>query len=112
MPPFVLQPLVENALRHGLAQRTELGRVEIGARRDGDVLILSVRDDGAGIDANGIDGDAGHREGVGLANTRERLATLYGGRAELRLAAMPTGGTMATVRLPFRRLAEEASVRA
>lgn len=73
--------------------------MEIGARRDGGDLVLWVRDDGAGLRP-----DAEVRgEGLGLANTRERLATLYGGRARLDLAANPEGGTTATVRLPYKR---------
>jgi two-component system, LytTR family, sensor kinase len=98
VPGFVLQPLVENALRHGLADRTEGGVVEIGARRAGDDLILWVRDNGAGPPPG-----HGVARGLGLANTRERLATLYGARARLELAASPGGGTAATVRLPYKR---------
>ena len=101
VPGFVLQPLVENALRHGLADRSEGGRVEVTARREGDDLVLTVRDNGAGLRP-----DARRGEGLGLANTRERLATLYGGRARLDLVADPGGGTTATVRLPYRLLAE------
>ena len=97
VPGFILQPLVENALRHGLASRSEEGRVEIEARREGDDLVLLVRDNGAGLPP--VERRA---EGLGLANTRERLATLYGDRARLDLAANPSGGTTATVRLPYR----------
>ena len=99
VPGFVLQPLVENALRHGLADRSEQGTVEIGARRDGGDLILWVRDDGVGLRS----GTEPRGQGLGLANTRERLATLYGDRARLDLAANPNGGTTATVRLPYKR---------
>ncbi len=98
VPGFILQPLVENALRHGLADRSEDGRVEIEARREGEDLVLTVRDNGAGLPPN----LAQRTEGLGLANTRERLATLYGDRARLELAANPGGGTTATVRLPYR----------
>lgn len=99
VPGFVLQPLVENALRHGLAERAEEGSIKIGARHEGGELVLSVRDDGVGLRG----ADAGVRgQGLGLANTRERLATLYGDRARLELAANPEGGTTATVRLPYR----------
>ena len=100
VPGFILQPLVENALRHGLANRSEAGRVEIDARREGAGLVLSVRDNGVGLPP------AERRvEGLGLANTRERLATLYGERAGLEVAENPSGGgTVATVRLPYRRV--------
>jgi two-component system LytT family sensor kinase len=96
VPGFVLQPLVENALRHGLAQRSESGVVEIGARREGSELVLWVRDNGVGLQAGG-------GAGLGLSNTRERLATLYGTSARLELSGRPGEGTTATVRLPYRR---------
>jgi LytS/YehU family sensor histidine kinase len=98
VPEFILQPLVENALRHGIASRGEDGRVEIAARRDGGELVLSVRDNGVGLPPEG----ERRAEGLGLANTRERLATLYAASARLDLAANPGGGTTATVRLPYR----------
>ena len=99
VPEFVLQPLVENALRHGLARRVGATLLRVEARREGDQLVLVVTDDGPGPE-----GAAEPLGGVGLANTRERLATLYGGRAELVLAPTETGGTAATVRLPYREL--------
>jgi signal transduction histidine kinase len=100
VPEFVLQPLVENALRHGLAQRVGATRLEIGARRDGDALVLSVTDDGPGPPAGP---EAG--EGVSLANIRARLTTLYGERGTLVLRRTPAGGATAEVRLPYRELA-------
>jgi two-component system LytT family sensor kinase len=102
-PEFLLQPLVENAVRHGLAKRTTATLLKIEARREGDDLVLTVTDDGPGPDV----GSAEPREGVGLANTRERLATLYGPRARLTLAATPQGGAVAEVRLPYRDLPPE-----
>ena len=98
VPGFVLQPLVENALRHGLAEQSEGGLVEIGARRDGAELVLWVRDNGIGLGASTVRGP-----GLGLANTRERLTTLYGVRARVDVTNNPTGGTTATVRIPYRR---------
>ncbi len=100
VPEFVLQPLVENAIRHGLARRVTATLLRIAARREGEDLVLSVTDDGPGPGAT----PAEAREGVGLANTRERLATLYGARGRLDLAATPEGGAAATVRIPFRVL--------
>ena len=101
VPPFLLQPLVENALRHGIARRDHAGRIEIAARRDGDDLVLEVRDDGPGIELHG-----GRRDGsgVGLANVRERLTTMYGSSAYLTLRSPigAAGGTAATVTLPLR----------
>jgi LytS/YehU family sensor histidine kinase len=97
VPEFLLQPLVENAVRHGLAQRLGATLLRIEARRDGDELVLTVVDDGPGA-------GAAVTEGVGLGNTRERLATLYGSRARLNLARTAEGGTRVTVRLPYREL--------
>jgi two-component system, LytTR family, sensor kinase len=97
VPSFIMQPLVENALRHGIAKRTDAGDVEIGARRDGDSLVLWVRDDGPGPSPS-------HREGVGLTNVRERLATQHGTAASLTLTSSESGGTVATIRLPYRRI--------
>jgi two-component system LytT family sensor kinase len=96
VPSFVLQPLVENALRHGLARRTEGGALTITARREGNELVLEVSNDGPGLGAAPV-----AREGLGLANTRERLSTMYGERGRLTLADRPGGGVVATVRLPY-----------
>jgi signal transduction histidine kinase len=98
VPDFILQPLVENAIRHGLAQRVGATLLRIEARHEGGDLILTVMDDGPGPG----DAGAGAVEGVGLTNTRERLTTLYGIRGTLTLERTPTGGARATVRLPFR----------
>lgn len=97
VPEFLLQPLVENAIRHGVARRETATLVRIEARRDGDELVLSVTDDGPGLTPEPT-------LGVGLRNTRERLATLYGARARLDLVRTTEGGTRAAVRLPFREL--------
>jgi two-component system, LytTR family, sensor kinase len=97
VPRFAVQHLVENALRHGIAKRTEAGRVVVTARRDGDTLDVSVEDDGAGLTSAPVQGD-----GHGLDNTRERLRTLYGDRASLVVAAAPIQGTVARLRIPYR----------
>jgi signal transduction histidine kinase len=103
VPEFVLQPLVENALRHGLARRTTATLLRIEARREGDDLLLMVTDDGPGPDDVGPE----PATGVGLANLRERLATLYGERGRLELRPTPQGGAVATVRLPYDELPRE-----
>jgi signal transduction histidine kinase len=99
VPELILQPLVENAIRHGLARRTEATLLRIAARRDGDDLVLSVTDDGPGPADVAPAG-----EGVGLSNTRERLRTMYGARGRLTLTAPPAGGATAEIRLPYRPL--------
>lgn len=95
VPGFILQPLVENALRHGIAKRGEAGTIEIGARREGDALVLTVHDDGPGLS------EIPPPFGLGLTNTRERLHTMYGDNASLALNASATRGTIATIRLPY-----------
>ena len=110
IPPLLLQPLVENCVKHGLEAAIAGGRIEISAAREGDELLLRVRDTGvglAGLSANGAAPDeaVGEHAAVrfGLAQVRERLITLYGTRASLSLAAAPDaeGGTLAVVRLPW-----------
>jgi LytS/YehU family sensor histidine kinase len=100
VPALLLQPLVENSVKHGLEPAVSGGRIEVRAARDGADLLLSVRDTGVGLARDGIG-----REGAafGLAQIRERLATLYGSRASLILVAADTagGGTLAQVRLPL-----------
>jgi LytS/YehU family sensor histidine kinase len=93
VPSFVLQPLVENAVRHGVAKRVENGLIEVIARRERDTLILIIRDNGPGY-------QRGSPEGVGLTNTRARLEALYGGDAELKIES-DESGTVATIRLLF-----------
>jgi two-component system LytT family sensor kinase len=106
VPSFALQQLVENALRHGIARRTDAGHLTITARRDGDILELSVEDDGAGM-APGSAETRGH----GLENTRQRLQTLYGERAYLVIQPALPQGTLAILRLPFREMPLETSDR-
>jgi two-component sensor histidine kinase len=102
VPHLVLQPLVENAIRHGIAPRIEPGRVEISAARGADdrFLHLEVRDDGPGVDR---DNRAGTRKGVGLTNIRSRLEQLYGGEHRFELGNRPEGGVVVRISLPFRR---------
>jgi signal transduction histidine kinase len=104
VPRLVLQPLVENAIRHGLANRSEPGRVEIGARREGDELVLEVRDDGVGVPTGGP-----NRDGVGLSTTRALLVQLYGPAQRLAIGPAPGGGTLCTVRIPHHRSPERAA---
>ncbi|HEV7589625.1 MAG TPA: sensor histidine kinase [Longimicrobium sp.] len=97
VPNLILQPLVENAIRHGIARSSAAGLVEIGARRENGALLLSVRDDGPGLSADG-----NGREGVGLTNTRARLARMYGDEQGLEMVDAEGGGTLVTIRLPHR----------
>ena len=103
VPSLLLQPLIENALRHGIAHHIAGGTVEIGARRDDRVLHIWVRDSGTGtLAAAPRAGSANTAGGMGLANTRERLARLYPDESSLTLSASPGGGTRVDVHLPWR----------
>jgi signal transduction histidine kinase len=104
VPNLVLQPLVENAFRHGLAPMQTAGRVAVRAVRDDGDLVLTVRDNGRGP-ANPV------REGVGLTNTRARLTQLYGARQRLALTAAEGGGALVEVRFPYHTTPERRSAR-
>jgi two-component system, LytTR family, sensor kinase len=99
VPHLILQPLVENAVRHGIAPLSRPGTIEISAHRSGDDLILEVRDDGAGFDGN--HSRRSSRRGLGLSNTRSRLACLYSGAERLVIRSACGQGTTATVTIPF-----------
>jgi sensor histidine kinase YesM len=99
VPSFMVQHLVENAVRHGIARRPEATRVTVAARRIGDTLELSVADDGPGFEPAKVP------EGRGIANTRDRLRALFGDRASLAIARGAAGGTVATLRIPYHEMA-------
>jgi signal transduction histidine kinase len=102
VPSFALQHLVENAIRHGIARHPDAGLLVVIAEREGELLRLSVVDDGVGIDPQTTP-PPGH----GIENTRERLRALYGTRAALEIAPRPEGGTIATLRIPYREMGPE-----
>jgi signal transduction histidine kinase len=96
VPALVLQPLVENAIVHGLSQRPGPGRVEVRARINDGRVVLAVRDDGPGLAR-----PSAHRgKGIGLGNLRARLERLYGDRFELSLVDDPRGGACVTLVIP------------
>ncbi|MCI0355396.1 MAG: histidine kinase [Acidobacteria bacterium] len=96
VPCLILQPLVENAVRHGIAPLSRPGRIEIRAHRQNGTLRLEVCDDGVGLSAG-----EGSYQGIGLGNTRARLAQLYGAAHALRMHSAPTGGLVVSVDIPF-----------
>jgi two-component system LytT family sensor kinase len=109
VPSQILQPLVENAIRHGIAPRASGGRVDIDVRRADGHVTLAVRDDGPGLPGGGVGGPGGAgspgnadavKAGVGVTNTRARLAEMYGHGDYLRLFNHPDGGCVAEVRIP------------
>jgi LytS/YehU family sensor histidine kinase len=96
VPTLLLQPVLENAIRHGVTPMAGPGRIVIGSRRDADDLVLEIRDNGRGLpEADAL------REGVGVRNVRERVDQLYGSRAQFSLVSVLGGGTLATLRFPF-----------
>tara|TARA_R110002072_G_scaffold139249_3_gene282733 strand:+ start:1616 stop:2683 length:1068 start_codon:yes stop_codon:yes gene_type:complete len=99
VPDLILQPLVENALQHGIESMPGKGSVRIRARRSGEFLELEVADDGAGPDREGVP------DGIGLGATRARLHALFGDRAKLTLLPGGISGAVVTVRMPWREVA-------
>jgi sensor histidine kinase YesM len=97
---LVLQPLVENALRHGIAPKIEGGRVDVSASHVDGGLTLTVRDNGVGLSPARL--NALH-SGVGLSNTRSRLDNLYGDRHRFEFRSPPGGGLVVTIVIPFER---------
>jgi len=97
VPNLILQPLVENAIRHGIEPHAKAGRIELRSRREEAAIRLEVRDNGGGLAP-----DPALEEGVGLSNTRARLKQLYGEAQRLVLNNAPEGGLVVSVTLPFR----------
>jgi two-component system, LytTR family, sensor kinase len=111
VPPFICQPLVENAIQHGVARRPGPGRVEIRATVEGGALKLSVANDApvlplttsGGVHAAGVPSGDVRGSGIGLSNTRRRLRELYGDSGRLDLVRDPAGGMIASVTIPLRQ---------
>jgi len=101
VPHMVLQPIVENAIRHGIGGSSAAGKIRIGARRVNDALEMKVQDDGPGLAA----ANGGQTRGIGLTNTRARLQQLYGEAASLTVENDEQRGVTATIVLPFRETA-------
>ncbi|MCX6543108.1 MAG: histidine kinase [Acidobacteria bacterium] len=95
VPSLIVLPLVDNAIRHGFSAKVGPGRLKIGAGSDGSSLLLTVEDDGLGAAVP-------LRHGLGISNTRERLAAIYGERATLSIDTSPHGGFCATIQIPLR----------
>ena len=109
VPSLVVQPLVENAMRHAISATWNASRVRISARREGGSLAIDVSDDGPGLRTPADTGgpvrarvEPGGGGGIGLADTRTRLTRLYGTDCSLTVGAGALGGTTASIRLPFR----------
>ncbi|HKQ03948.1 MAG TPA: histidine kinase [Blastocatellia bacterium] len=100
LPNLILQPIVENAIRHGIAPHIAAGRIEIAARRFNGSLQVQIIDNGPGLVTSGNNGRI-LKEGVGLANTQARLQQLYGDDSRLDLANTARGGLSVTLEIPF-----------
>ncbi len=100
VPSMILQPLVENAIKHGVEKMTDPGRISIGAGRESDALVLTVSDNGPGADHGAVE-----RDGIGLRNTTVRLEQLYGAAGRFTLTRH-AGLTVAEVRVPVRNSTE------
>jgi sensor histidine kinase YesM len=107
VPNLLLQPLVENAIKHGIAARPGPGRIRIRASRDNGSLHLAVADSGPGLQAPA---EAG--KGIGLANTRARLEKLYGPRQCLELGTGPDGGLQVAITIPYQEMSPDPSAEA
>lgn len=100
VPPLILQPLVENAIKHGLWPKPSGGTLYIGALDDGLNMRLTVRDDGVGWLEHSRESNAGSREGIGFKNVVDRLQIIYGDRARLAVSGVPDQGTQITITIP------------
>jgi sensor histidine kinase YesM len=100
VPPFLLQPLVENAIRHGVEPVAELGTVRVQMSRANGRLTMAVEDDGPGLS---LEGSSNGGTGIGLRNTRARLDQLYADDHRFRLAESPGGGLRVEIEIPYRR---------
>lgn len=98
IPNLILQPIVENAILHGVAPKSEPGLVRVSGCREGEMLVLKITDDGPGLSRGQLDHD---HEGIGLNNTRERLAKLYGDKGRLSINSEYNRGVVVEITLPF-----------
>ncbi len=98
VPTLMLQPLVENAIQHGIEPTGNPGVVRVSGRREQERLVVQVQDNGAGVDA---ERSAGQNGGIGLSNLRQRLSALYGTEQKLEIISRPEDGTRVWIELPF-----------
>jgi len=97
VPALMLQPLVENAIRHGIEAKAGAGKIAIRARTEDEVLVIEVEDDGRGLQSGRYDPS---RDGIGLSATRARIGKLFDGHGSFALAPSPGGGALARIRVP------------
>jgi len=102
VPNLILQPIVENAIRHGIAPRSSPGLIEIEAERRNSTLRIRVRDNGPGLPSHRTSENM-FKKGLGLANTEKRLEQLYGAAHLFDLSDHPEGGLVVTLEIPFHK---------
>ena len=104
VPSMVLQPIIENAIRHGLSPRMEGGEIRLRSYRQNGRLVLEVRDNGVGMSAEALErvsNKGGGEQGIGINNVRERLRVLYGSDCEFRIENGAEGGTSMRMEIPL-----------
>ena len=98
VPNLLLQPLVENAIKHGVGPRSSGGRIEISAKKENGRLLIEIRDDGLGIPG---DSQKKLKEGIGISNTRARLKQLYGDNFKFSIHNRRDSGVLVEISIPF-----------
>jgi two-component system LytT family sensor kinase len=101
VPSILLQPLIENSIKHGLEPRLKGGTITLSSRIVGDRLLIEVADDGVGIDIRPQNSVRRTGAGIGMKNVRERLEVLYGNQASFRVVSSPGRGTQVLIELPL-----------
>ena len=107
MPSMLIQPLVENSIKHGLAHRIGGGKITIRSRRTDGHAIIEIADDGTGMIDTSLAG--GQSDGIGLRNVDERLRVIYGENYHLKLESAPGRGTCARINIPVIDVPEQAT---
>jgi two-component system, LytTR family, sensor kinase len=100
VPSILLQPLIENSIKHGLEPRIQGGTITLRSRMQGDSLVIEVEDDGVGIVMKPASGLRGDGAGIGMKNVQERLEVLYGNRARFTVVSRPGRGTLVSIEIP------------
>jgi two-component system LytT family sensor kinase len=107
VPSMLLQPLVENSIKHGFADKVDPGRILLRSTRQGEVVVIEVIDNGIGINAERLTGVMNH--GIGLRNVNERLRVIYGASCQLHLHSVAGVGTSVRLEVPHMAAPERIS---